>query len=627
MCWKRLLEASAGNIRQAFPCIRGLLTVPRFLAAPEVTIAVGNVLKSAYAEAVLSDSDRRRVENAITRIPRSRFIRRYEKAESIQDRLLLCIGADRLQSAKLRLRTEQLSQQQHERANEPYVKFTGGAMRYSPTDWLRDEGADIEKKENADVIAAVEPVTEFEHKFLNAAPSMEECLAIEPYLRRLQELLRQQGIDEHISEHARGTLCAAAESVVKNQQLPKESRITQFCRALLIEGASDSSPVFDPKYHSKFDSPSWGSPVPRIEAAQGVSHLLWNYGPEDDIVQAFVKLTEDAVPAVRYQVAVGLIGFYKHQDKKRFWKLAAKMMSAETTPGVMLGLVGTLGRVAGNEPELVVEQLRRTLERGLPESDRSELTRALVQILTGLYVVREDPNARAQLARFEADPVHYARAVGDEVFTASYYLTPKNGDAPVRSRARELFAAVLDTSYEGLRRAPNIADAKERERAFKALMVHIDEVASRIYFSLDIETSLRSGENSLEEDQRRGLYFELKPLIAALSRGHESSEHHLLPRTAHYVLQTLNGVLPYDPGEVIKFASHACKAASALSYQFDSLAISEVVKLVEHSLADHKEELKDASVATALGEILDIFVRAGWPEALQLTFKLDQAVR
>ncbi len=36
---------------------------------------------------------------------------------------------------------------------------------------------------------------------------------------------------------------------------------------------------------------------------------------------------------------------------------------------------------------------------------------------------------------------------------------------------------------------------------------------------------------------------------------------------------------------------------------------------------------KDPSIATALGEILDLFVRAGWPDALRLTFKLDQAMR
>jgi hypothetical protein len=132
----------------------------------------------------------------------------------------------------------------------------------------------------------------------------------------------------------------------------------------------------------------------------------------------------------------------------------------------------------------------------------------------------------------------------------------------------------------------------------------------------------------LTEDQRRTLYFELKPLIAFLAEGTATSvEHHLLPRTAHYLLQCLNGVLRYDPESIIKFASRVCKAASALSYQFDSMAISEVVKLVEQSLADHKQVLKDSSVAEALGEILDIFVRAGWPDALQLTFKLDQAVR
>lgn len=135
-------------------------------------------------------------------------------------------------------------------------------------------------------------------------------------------------------------------------------------------------------------------------------------------------------------------------------------------------------------------------------------------------------------------------------------------------------------------------------------------------------------ETKSTEDQRRDIYFEIKPIIISLAEGSEDpSRHHILPATAHYLLQTLNGVLRYDPGSVIKLASRVCTAGSALSYQFDSMAISEVVKLVENSLADFKEVLKDPSVATSLGEILDIFARAGWPDALRLTFKLDQAVR
>ena len=70
------------------------------------------------------------------------------------------------------------------------------------------------------------------------------------------------------------------------------------CKMLLLQGAADPSPKFDPKYHTQFDMPSWGSPNPRIEAAQGESHFLWNYGPDDEIVNAIAKLSQDPVPAV-----------------------------------------------------------------------------------------------------------------------------------------------------------------------------------------------------------------------------------------------------------------------------------------------------------------------------------------
>jgi hypothetical protein len=45
-------------------------------------------------------------------------------------------------------------------------------------------------------------------------------------------------------------------------------------------------------------------------------------------------------------------------------------------------------------------------------------------------------------------------------------------------------------------------------------------------------------------------------------------------QTAHYLLETMNFVLPFDPGRVIEYAAAVCTAASAMSYQFDSLAIA-----------------------------------------------------
>jgi hypothetical protein len=59
----------------------------------------------------------------------------------------------------------------------------------------------------------------------------------------------------------------------------------------------------------------------------------------------------------------------------------------------------------------------------------------------------------------------------------------------------------------------------------------------------------------------------------------------------------------------------------------DSLAHSEAVKLVEQTVADHREILRDDKIAGAMGSMLDQFIRAGWPEAITLSFKLEDAFR
>ena len=92
VCWKRLLEATSHSIKSFFPHVSPLLTIPRFLAAPEIAVVAGNVLKAAYAESLPNNRQKEKIEDAIERIPRSRYIKRYERSESIQNRLLLCIG-------------------------------------------------------------------------------------------------------------------------------------------------------------------------------------------------------------------------------------------------------------------------------------------------------------------------------------------------------------------------------------------------------------------------------------------------------------------------------------------------------------------------------------------------------
>jgi len=75
---------------------------------------------------------------------------------------------------------------------------------------------------------------------------------------------------------------------------------------LLLQGAADPSPKFDPMYHTKFDMPSWVVPFSDRKQHKvclifsGTTALMMN-------LNTIAKLSQDPVPAVRYQIALGFL--------------------------------------------------------------------------------------------------------------------------------------------------------------------------------------------------------------------------------------------------------------------------------------------------------------------------------
>ena len=146
--------------------------------------------------------------------------------------------------------------------------------------------------------------------------------------------------------------------------------------------------------------------------------------------------------------------------------------------------------------------------------------------------------------------------------------------------------------------------------------------------ALDINPSLRGGSSVLTDPAQRDLYFELKIVIELLTtRSEYGGKHYQTGRAADLLLETLDVVLTYDPIPVVRYAAAVCRASAHMNYPFDPMAIAKSVKFVEHVMADHKDTLRDATTAKELGDLLDIFVKAGWPEAMRLVFTMDQAVR
>lgn len=629
VAWKRMLQAAVFNSPSLYPVVSELLTVPEVLSAPETTVVAGQALTTAHATKRVTLEQAARIEEAILAIPGRVAILRYEKPESIRNRLLMCIPADQLRSESLKKIAAELLETKKVRANEPYHKISFQQMPFGTNDWLREQGVDPGTHDNAELLEALKPLQSFEHKYLNEIPSLEDCAAIEPKIEALRVLLRRNTADTKVQNAAIGTLCAVAESILKNDKLTVNQPVVRVSREIMLQGARSTAPEFDPKYHLPFELPSWGSPLPRIEAAQGLSHFLWNWGLDAEVVKAILELANDQVPAVRYQIAEGIVGFYKHEDKETFWTVLAKMLGAEPTPGVLLALLQSVWRVSGVDTDRAEKALLALLERQLPATERSELTRTLVQMLVGLSVVRDRKASREQLLKFENDPIQFHREVTEEIYAAASYLRPPNATDPeTRLRARETFRRIITAVYpriDLLRQGPH---SEENAKALGNLLHLLDHVATRLFFSLDRAPSDSTDSSSLHDTEAQQHYFDIKPLLELLIlRPPSVREHLLLPQTAHYLMQALNVVLPFDPVPVIAYAAAVCRASTKFSYQYDPLAIDEMTKLVERVLADHKDVLRNPEAANAIGEMLDTFVTAGWPAAMTLTFRLDEAIR
>jgi hypothetical protein len=83
---------------------------------------------------------------------------------------------------------------------------------------------------------------------------------------------------------------------------------------------------------------------------------------------------------------------------------------------------------------------------------------------------------------------------------------------------------------------------------------------------------------------------------------------------------------------VFLLATQSIRSSSAAGFQHESLAVSEVVKLIQRALADHRDLFQsigeeESECLVALLQVLDIFVEAGWTEARQLTHRLEEIYR
>jgi hypothetical protein len=622
--FKRLFERASRSIKKYTTVLSAALLSARFISAPEVTIAVGQYIEALKQVAKGEGELWRSLEQTILRIPSSKPLLRYERPRSMQVRLLSCFRELLRDPRSLEI----LDSASEPRPNRPFYQSSGGAVAANSPLVYQLRGIDPEDPTNKILIEATDVVKQFAYRSPNVVATMEEIKSSFPTLLELEKVIGQsENANAELLVNARGTLCAAVSAMSLVKDIEADSPMFEFMLAAAIKGSDDPEPVFDPNHHLPFDSPGWGSPTPRIEAAQAIVNLVWNFKNDNRALPAFRKLMEDPVPAVRFQIAQGLVALYGRDDlRDEFWKSLSKMLDKETTNGVVLGLLQSLGRLAGREPSKTMVVLSQYVAAGYCQSDKSDVLRNVIGIAAGLYLAQGTPEARTLLKTFEQDVEKFHRELSQMVLAAGQQITPADGNEPERARAREIWDSVLDAllkrSYELHEQTP--------PRDFQAVVRVLDTLISRLFFSFDLIGSRAPNQNALDQEGRRLLFEELKSFIEKLVQIDEIELDHdvpLIPHTAHYFLQLLNGILEFAPDDVLRYAFAICSRSARTGYLEDPMARTEAVKLVEKAIADFRDHLKLPSVATSVAGLLNLFTEHAWSEAVTLTFRLEDAFR
>lgn len=622
--YKRLFEVASRSVGQFNEALKPALLSARFISAPEVTIAVGEFIQQLAKAPEEKTAFWSSLEQTILRIPGSKPLLRYEKPRSIQIRLLGCFS-DRLQDGRARKLFESAREQ---RPNRPFFQMTGGAIDPNSPEIYQMRGIDPNDPVNQKLIAATEAVKGFAYRPSSPQATLEDVDAIFPAVLELSTIINQSdGASADLFTNARGTLNEVVSAMTQLKDIKVGSPVFTFMLEVALAGAADPEPVFDPKYHMPFDSPGWGSPSTRIAAAQAIVNLTWNFPQDQRALPVFRELADDPVPAVRFQIARGLVALYvRKETREEFWGTVGRMLKTELTSGVVLGLLQSLGQIAGHEPARTMSVLSEYIEQNHRHSEKSDVMRMVVGIDVGLYLAQGTPSALSQLQRFEQDVERYHRELSQMVFAAGQQITPVDGMELQRERAREVWNGVLEAV---LRRSAEL-HKQEPPRDFQAVVRVLDSLISRLFFAFDLIGTRAPNQNALDREGRRTLFHELKKFIEKLVQADEvegDKDAPLIPHSAHYFLQVMNGILEFAPDDVLCYTYTICKRGARTGYLEDSMARSEAVKLVEKALADYRDRLKNSKVATSVNGLLNLFTEHAWPEAVTLTFRLEDAFR
>lgn len=629
--WAGLLDLGARNPSRLGVCLFELCTALPIQTGNDTIHELASFIEAAVP---YYDSDKvRLLEESLVALPTK--VDEHNTRESLErrrNRLLARIPRDRLQTDEARAVMAELEAADRVPGNEPLVKFSSESRPYDEKEWITEQGADWEKEENKRLRAFFAPLDAFVSEWRNKKPTSGAVEAIAPTVRDAFALLhRDHGAEKPIENILWTKTGECAVAMAKAAEDPSADGFA-LCRRILLECSLHAEPQPDLECDAKYEHASW-SAAPRNEAAQGLPWIAVWAGGDMEVASAIEALVRDPKPSVRFLVTSDLFRLRRHYEDV-FWRLVDHVVEHECNRVVQQALCRTLTYVVSRDEEKTCRILDKLKAATLQAGEEAEFLDTYVSMVMWLCIVRENAWARATAEEYLASPLRHSKALRRAAFDALSYVTPASlMDAEKHThatRASEWLAGAIDAAADELKRIQVLTPDEitaDLQSAARDVYGVIDGVVTQFYFSAGLFGGSRDG-RPVSREERRVFYRFVKPLLDQVIRVSDGEQGGVFfARTAHHFMELLNGVLEHDPPGVLHMAHRLAGISQAGGYHFDSMAVSEVVKLVEAILANHRAEISDGESLDDLLGLLDIFAAVGWPEALSLVWRLDEVFR
>jgi hypothetical protein len=614
--WGGLLAVAARHARLFAERLFPLCVAEPILSGSATIKQVTDFIAAAYSH--WTPDQRETVERAVLSLGGDELDEQWRTRR--RQRLLGLIPEELLATQAARDVRIAMARSGEQPTNEPLVKFNFSYGSFGETEWLREQGADPEKVSNKHVREVSAPLEAFDREWQNATPTPEAVTAVLPVIEESLRLLEQGGVDEPIVAMARTRIATTAMLAARTLK-PNEPGFG-LIRATLLDAARHPLVEGDEARNEDRDYPAWSS-RPETEAAQGLPWIALRQPDREtlDTIEALVR-NPDAI--IRYLVVRELFRI-SEAATEQFWRLIDDRIANDTASIVRLAICESLARVAGRDQERVAGAARR-LWTVLPQdrSKRSEFRDILLDIVIWLRLERGDAWARQALDALAQTPMGNPSLLHSAVFQLWHKAIPSRLAAH-RATVEDVVAFMSTAVHQTclvLRERDRANDERDAE-PLKQLYGVIDESVAHVYFCLSRQ---HSRDGNATQEARRDFFGLVAPILDeildfGLDRGF------VLAPTVHHFMELLNEVVSFDARRAVVMAARAARAGEGANYNIDSLAIREVVQLVERVLADHRNEVQDAEPLQALMDLLDVFAATGWPEAIQLVWRLDDLFR